>query len=39
VPERRQLKQIPVSEFLRYCAELTGHSLSADDRTFVLSAK
>ena len=33
------LKQIPVSELLRYCAELTGHSLSADDRTFVLSAK
>lgn len=33
------LKQIPISELLRYCAELTGHSLSADDRTFVLSAK
>ena len=33
------LKQIPVSELLRYCAEWTGHRLSADDRTFVLSAK
>ncbi len=31
------LKNVPVSEALRYCAELANHKLSADEQAFVLT--
>ncbi len=34
-----ELKTIPVSEVLRYCAELTGHTVTANDDAFVFSVK
>jgi len=34
-----EMKAIPVSEVLRYCAELTGHTVTANDDAFVFSVK
>jgi len=31
------LKDVPISEALRYCAELAGHKLSADDNALILA--
>lgn len=33
------LKNVPVSEALRYCAELANHEISASDNAFVLTPK
>jgi hypothetical protein len=33
------LKNVPVFEALRYIAELSGHTLSADDHSIILTPR